>query len=167
MTRGRFHLFGCLLLISFSLHGCGYHLSLNSACLSGGGRKLCVPVAQNETTETWTTAFLTRSLREQAGRVGLEIVSCKAPVLSARVVSIRSAPRGISRGGGRYTATEREVSVLIRLGLTGQESLVLSDRQSYLSAPDVRGTEANRQLAVRIVIDRLAVTAIDRISRKF
>lgn len=43
----------------------------------------------------------------------------------------------------------------------------LSDRHSYLSAPDLRGTEANRQLALRRLLDGLARKAVERLAKGF
>jgi hypothetical protein len=74
-------------------------------------------------------------------------------------------------GTGGFAAREQEVIVRVTIELkiaSGENSeLVLSDRESYLSAPDLRGTEANRQLALRRVLERLARDAMDRLTRRF
>jgi hypothetical protein len=73
--------------------------------------------------------------------------------------------------GGRFRAREQEVVVrvelVLRLPTEGDLELELSDRESYLSAPDIRGTEANRQLALKRVLDRMAEEGVERISRRF
>ena len=90
---------------------------------------------------------------------------------NARVVSIRAVPRGVAVSGGRFRAREQEVVVrvelVLRLPAEDDLELKLSDRESYLSAPDIRGTEANRQLALQRVWERIAVEGIERISRGF
>jgi hypothetical protein len=73
--------------------------------------------------------------------------------------------------GGRFRAREQEVVVQVemklRLPSADDMEIKLSDRESYLSAQDIRGTEANRQLALQRVFQRMAEEAIERISRGF
>ena len=56
---------------------------------------------------------------------------------------------------------------MLRLPSEDDLELKLSDRESYLSAPDIRGTEANRQLALQRLWERMAEEGIERISRGF
>ena len=89
--------------------------------------------------------------------------------LRSKVASILSVPRGVSGIG--FSARESEVIVRVEFELTmasGEKlKVALSERESYLSAPDLRGTEANRQLALRRVLKRLAREGIDRMTRNF
>ncbi len=129
-------------------------------------------MAGNRTVEGWCAAHLTRALRVEAGRSGLEVVfGDEVPVLESRVEWVRAVPRAVAVAGGRYRTREQEVLVRVELDLrrAGKRvwGLALTGKESYLSAPDLRGTEANRQMAMRTVLDRLAVRAIERLARGF
>lgn len=154
--------------------GCGYSFSVASGELPGGGRRLIVPVAKHRGAEPWMAVHFTQALRAQADRAGLEIVDADAEgaqVLKARLDEARALPRGVANYGGRFRAREQEVDVRIELELSGGEQpprhFVVRDRMSYLSAPDLRGTEANRQLTTRKLLDKLARQAIERLARGF
>lgn len=161
-----------LLLGALLLPACGYHFSVGTGRLPDGNRELVIEQAHNLTAEASAGAWLVAGLRREAARAGLVVAdSDKAARLKPRVVSISAIPRGVSTFGGSFAAREQEVVARIELqvSLSSGEKLdvKLSDRQSYLSAPDLRGTEANRQLALRRVIDRLARDGIDRLTRSF
>jgi len=129
--------------------------------------------AENLTTEGRASAQLTAALRRRATDRGLELVGevSGAAVMQARVVSIKAIPRGVSVFGGRFRAREQEVvvQVVMKLSMPAAEDLEikLDDRESYLSAQDIRGTEANRQLALQRIFQRMAEEGIERISRGF
>lgn len=162
-----------ILLLVLGVAGCGYRFSAGGGRLPDGGRRLCIPVAENLTTEGRASAQFTAALRRQAADRGLELVgeASDAAVMQARVVSIQAVPRGVSVFGGRFRAREQEVVVQVemKLLLPSADSLEikLDDRESYLSAQDIRGTEANRQLALQRVFQRMAEEGIERISRGF
>jgi outer membrane lipopolysaccharide assembly protein LptE/RlpB len=150
---------------------CGYRFSAGAGRLPDGGNRLCIPQAENLTTDAYASAHLTAALRRQAADAGLEVVAESPAMVIAKVVSVREIPRGVAVFGGRFRAREQEVVVRVDLVLRSPSKddveVELSDRESYLSAPDIRGTEANRQLALQRVLDRMAVEGIERISRGF
>jgi hypothetical protein len=154
------------------LLACGYRFGVGTGQLPDGGRRLSIEVAENLTTDAWAGAWLTEGLRREAIRAGLEVVyGADAPHLDARVVFAEPIPRGVAVHAGRFRAREQELVVKVELAFrhsTGhQNSFALDARESYLSAPDLRGTEANRLLALRKALDRLSRDAIDRLSRSF
>lgn len=121
-------------------------------------------------------ALLTRELREQAHEAGL---TCPAdhdsekniPALLSSIRSIESIPRGVAVYAGRYRTREQEVVFKVRFTLrmqnTKEQAWTLSERVSYLSAPDIRGTEANRQVAIRTAVGRLARKVVDSLAKGF
>jgi len=162
-----------ILLLVLGIAGCGYRFSAGDGRLLEGGRRLCIPHAENLTTEGRAAAQLTEALRRQAADRGLELVGDAdgAAVMQSRVVSIKAVPRGVAVFGGRFRAREQEVVVRVEMKLVSPSAddveINLSDRESYLSAQDIRGTEANRQLALQRVFQRMAEEGIERISRGF
>jgi len=163
-----------LLLIALAVQGCGYRFSVASGELPGGGKRLIVPIASHRGVEPWMAIHFTRALRAEAERAGLVLVEPGAegaPALQARLDEARAVPRGVAVYGGNFRAREQEVTMRVELTLSGDgqpaRKFALQDRASYLSAPDLRGTEANRQLAARRVLDGLARQAVERISRGF
>lgn len=162
-----------ILFLVLGTAACGYRFSAGAGRLPDGGRQLCIPQAENLTTDGRASAQLTDALRRQAADAGLEVVgeAASAAVMQAKVASIRAVPRGVAVSGGRFRAREQEVVVQVEFKLVLPSSedmeMKLSDRESYLSAPDIRGTEANRQLALQRVLERMAEEGIERISRGF
>lgn len=160
-----------ILLLILGTVACGYRFTAGAGRLPGGGNRLCIPQAENLTTDVHASAQFTTALRRRAADAGLEVVGEAPAIMNARVVSIRAVPRGVAVSGGRFSAREQEVVVRVELMLRLPEEddleLKLSDRESYLSAPDIRGTEANRQLALQRVWERMAEEGIERISRGF
>jgi len=127
-------------------------------------------MAQNLTSDVVAGAWLTTAMRRQATQAGLSLSnSVDAPVLFVRVLRISAIPRGVALAGGSFRTREQEVVVRIELEIKRPEpwKVAISDRESYLSAPDLRGTEANRLLALQRVLTRLAQQAIERLSRGF
>lgn len=156
--------------------GCGYRFSVATGELPGGGRRLVIPQAAQRGAEPWMAVHFTRVLRAEAESAGLRLVDPEAgedeqPVFKARLAEAVAVPRGVAMFGGSFRAREQEVAVRVEFELAGggqaPRRFVLSDRQSYLSAPDLRGTEANRQLALRRLLDRLARQAVERLARGF
>ncbi len=150
---------------------CGYRFTAGSGRLPGGGRRLCIPQVENLTTQAHASGHFTAALRRQAVDSGLQVVGEAPAVMQGRVMSIRAIPRGVAVYGGRFRAREQEVVVrvelVLRLPSRDDVKFSLSDREGYLSAPDIRGTEANLQLALQRVLDRMAEEAVERISRGF
>ncbi len=162
------------MLLAVAAAGCGYTFSVAAGELPGGGRRLVVPVATQRGAEPWMAVHFTQALRAQAERAGLVLVDAGADgaqVLRARLDEARAMPIAVANYGGRFRAREQEVDVRIELKLSGggqpAREFVVRDRMSYLSAPDLRGTEANRQLAARRLLDALARQAVDRLARGF
>ncbi len=105
-------------------------------------------------------------------RVGLRLSgSSAAPRLLARLLSVKSVPRSVATYGGAFHTREQEVQVRLELklddGRAGAFMQVLDGREGYLSAPDLRGTIANRDLALRRLLLRLAHDGIDSLTRTF
>ncbi|MBW1807061.1 MAG: hypothetical protein JRJ87_02620 [Deltaproteobacteria bacterium] len=165
----RRELIACLLgTLLFS--ACGYRFSAGGGHLPDGSRQLSIPMAQNLTSDVVAGAWLTTAMRRQATQAGLSLSnSVDAPVLFVRVLRISAIPRGVALAGGSFRTREQEVVVRIELEIKRPEpwKVAISDRESYLSAPDLRGTEANRLLALQRVLTRLAQQAIERLSRGF
>jgi hypothetical protein len=157
-----------VLLVALMCEACGYRFSVGQGALPDGSRRLCVPVAHNLSGDPSAGVWFTGALRREAVLAGLEITDDdSAPRLVPRVVSIRDVPRGVAVFSGRFRAREQEVVVRVKLDLELEEdgvSIALTDRESYLSAPDLRGTEANKKLAMKRVIDRLAREGLERLA---
>ena len=150
--------------------GCGYHFSVGSGRLPDGNQEIAIEQAHNLTGEASAGAWLVAGLRREAARAGLVVTDSSEARLHSRVASVLAVPRGVSSAVG-FSAREQQVIVRVEIEVilaSGEKhKLPLSDRESYLSAPDLRGTEANRQLALRRVISRLARDGIDRLTRSF
>jgi hypothetical protein len=63
-----------ILLLVLGTAGCGYRFSAGAGRLPDGGQQLCIPMAENLTTEGRASAQLTAALRRQAADRGLELV---------------------------------------------------------------------------------------------
>jgi outer membrane lipopolysaccharide assembly protein LptE/RlpB len=159
-------------LAALGLSACGYHLHAGVYQLPDGGKRLRIPIARNRTVEAFVGAWLTDELRREADRVGLEVSGAAgAPALFARVNSVSEIPRGVALTAGLFRTREQEVVVEVelrlKLGDGRRWKVILSDRESYLSAVDLRGTETNRQLGIQRVLGRLARTGLERLGRNF
>ncbi len=154
------------------LASCGYHFTAGAGRLPDGSRDLSIPQAANLTSEAALGAHITKSLRDEAVRAGLRLTgSSTAPRLLARLLSVKSVPRSVVAYGGAFHTREQEVQVRLELelndGSTSAFKQVFSGRESYLSAPDLRGTIANRDLALRRLLSRLVHDGIDSLTRTF
>jgi len=160
----------CTAFFLLLAQGCGYELSVGQGRLPDGSRRLLIPVASNQTTDAWTAAYLTERLRVESDRLGLEERAGGAE-LRARILDVRAVPRAVAMMGGRTQTREQEVVVAVRLSLRLLDGRKLSDtlvgRESYLSTAELRGTDSNRQMALRLCLDRLAAEALNRIGRGF
>ncbi len=125
--------------------------------------------------EAQVVPMLTGALRTQARKVGL---ACPAdgkdktiPLLLSSIRSIEAFPRGVAVYAGRYRTREQEIVIKVRFTLKSDNhkdhTWVLQERVSYLSAPDIRGTEANRQMAIRSGIDSMSRKVMDCLTRGF
>jgi len=158
-----------LAALAAGVAACGYRLG-SGAALADGSHRLAVPVAENRTTEPWAGAHLTRALRLEAERLGLQVAGeGQAPALRARLLTLDALPRAVAGYGGRFATREQEVRVVVELSLEGATSgpLRLEEREGFLSAPDLRGTGANQRLAARRALERLAARAVERLLRTF
>jgi hypothetical protein len=140
--------------------------------LADGSRALHVPVADNQTLFADSTVTLTEALREEARRAGLRLVlDGEAPTLQACLKTIVVVPRAVGLVSGRFHARQEEVvvEVWLKLALPGRPAheRTYRERESFLAASDLRGTEANRDLAVRRALTRLARTGIDALAGEF
>ena len=151
--------------------GCGYHFSVKQGKLSDGSQSLSIPIIQNQTVEGWTTTILTQQLRENALANGLRLMEKGTPRLQAHLVSIKATPRSVATQGGLFQTKEQQVAVRLHMELKlrngTKHSFALFDKESYLSTSDIRGTQANRQVAVEGLLAKLAQRAVERISRNF
>jgi len=158
-----------LLVAAGLVGGCGYRLGTGAA-LPDGSRRLALPAAENRTPEGWAGAHLTRALRIEAERLGLELVpEGEAPALRARLLGLEAVPRAVASFGGRHASREGELRVAVEVTLDGLpgEPLGLEKREGYLTAPAHEGTEANQRLAARLALERLAARAVERLLRAF
>ena len=165
-TKILFSVFWCTWLI-----GCGYHFTVKQGKLSDGSQSLFIPIIQNQTIEGWTTPILTQELRKNALANGLQLMEKGAPTLHAQLVSIKATPRSVATQGGLFQTKEQQVVVRLKMELKlrngTKHSFALFDKESYLSTSDIRGTQANRQVAVEGLLAKLAQKAVERISRSF
>lgn len=141
--------------------GCGYRVVTGRASLPGGGRHLVIGQAVNLSSEPAAGAWLTEALRLRAGRAGLDVAAAgPGPRLRVRLREVSARPLAVSLVGGRYRARQQVVEARIDVDLLQGRQVLgrcrLQERESYLSAPDLRGGEANRQVALRRVFSRLA-----------
>jgi len=154
-----------LLLVLLAL-GCGYRVVTGRAVLPGGGRQLVIGQVVNLSSEPAAGAWLTEALHRQAGRAGLEVAaSGRGPRLRVRLRDVSARPLAVSLVGGRYRARQQVVEAGIQVELLEGQQLLsrcrLHEQESYLSAPDLRGGEANRQVALRRVFERLARRSLE------
>ena len=102
-----------ILLLILGTAACGYRFTAGTGRLPGGGNRLCIPQAENLTTDVHASAQFTTALRRRAADAGLEVVGEAPAIMNARVVSIRAVPRGVAVSGGRFRAREQEVVVRV------------------------------------------------------
>jgi hypothetical protein len=127
-------------------------------------------VVDNRTPEVAASPAFTAALRDAAWRAGLT-VSGEGAQLQGTILSIIAVPRGVALFDGQFRSREQEIIVEVKLRLDEQKQppweRVLVERVSYLSGPDLRDSEANRLLALRTALRRLADRGIDALVRKF
>jgi hypothetical protein len=149
---------------------CGYHFSVKDAQLISGGKKLYIPVVDNQTAEPSLAIWMTEALRQEASITGFELSDANGPCLNVEVLSVRAVPRGVSVSGGRFRTREQEIIMTAKFMLSDQsgDSLAfdMSERQSFLSAADLRSTQTNRSVALKVLIKRMAQIGIQRLSKK-
>ncbi len=162
---------GAALLLLFA-DGCGYRFSAGEARLPGGGRELSIAPVESAVAEAGWASELGERLRAEARRAGLVLsADPAAPQLRARLLSLDTIPRGIAAGGGRFAAREEEVRLAVEIvwqeGPTSSPPRRLREGESFVVAPDLRGTQTNRALAVRRALQRLAERIVNESSRGF
>ena len=152
------------------LEACGYSLRTSAGRLPDGSQAIAIPLAEDQSAEAGAGAELSSLLREEARRRGLGLVSGAAQ-LQARIRQVDARPRAVALAAGRFRAREQEVTIKVDFELKLKDGrnlpFSLSERASYLSAPDLRNTLANRHLALQQAMERIAQSAIERISRDF
>jgi hypothetical protein len=150
---------------------CGYRFTTGGGHLPTGDKTVAIPVVDNRTPEVAANIALTNALRDSAFRAGLD-VEADGPQLQGTILSITAVPRGVVILDGQFRSREQEIIVEVRLKLfeTQQQppwERTLVERVSYLSGPDLRDSEANRLLALRTALRRLADRGIDALTREF
>jgi hypothetical protein len=161
------------LLLGILLPACGYRFTAGEGRLANGSSRVVLPVADNRTTEVSAGPFFTEVLRSEAERRGLRVVDAGGGdcVLTSRVVSISSLPRGVAMRGGQFLTREEQLNVRVEFLLKfpdGQENAFsLEAEESYLAALDLRGTLANRELAWKRAMKKLSQRGIETIARGF
>lgn len=128
-------------------------------------------MVDNRTPEVEASTTFTAALRDAAWRAGLAVRG-EGPQLQGTILSITAVPRGVAALlGGQFRSREQEIIVEVKLRLDEPQrnawERVLVERVSYLSGPDLRDSEANRVLALRTALRRLADRGIDALAREF
>ena len=154
------------------LCGCGYRFVTGQASLPDGGRVLAIPQAKNETTEPAAGALLVEALRREAERAGLQVQGEAAAVLQARVVRLESLVESATMLGGRYHSRQQRLLLVADFVLRRGSAAPLwrerlSESVRYLSAPDLRGSEANRQVALRDAVGRMAREVFQQLTARY
>ncbi|MBN2494170.1 MAG: hypothetical protein JXR96_06245 [Deltaproteobacteria bacterium] len=152
--------------------GCGYRFVSAAGRLPDGGQRIAIDMAASRSTEPWAGPHLTAALRLEADRAGLLLAGeGERARLRARVERIDALPRAVALQAGRFQTREQEIEVEVSLELIladgRRRDFVLRERQSVLSAPDIRMTLANREMAARLALERIARTAMRRMTRRF
>ncbi|NMB77194.1 MAG: hypothetical protein GYA21_18960 [Myxococcales bacterium] len=152
--------------------GCGYRFSAGEARLPGGGRELNIAPVESAIAEAGWGGELGERLQFEARRAGLVLsADPAAPRLRARLLSLETIPRGIAAGGGRFAAREEEVRLSVEIvwqeGPTSSPPRFLREGESFVVAPELRGTQTNRALAVRRALQRLAERIVNESCRGF
>lgn len=152
--------------------GCGYRFSAGEARLPGGGRALAIAPVESAVAEAGWGSELGERLQSEARRAGLVLSSDPAaPQLRVRLLSLDTIPRGIAAGGGRFVAREEEVRLSVEVvwqeGPAVSTPRRLREGESFVVAPELRGTQANRALAVRRALQRLAERIVNESCRGF
>jgi hypothetical protein len=147
---------------------CGYRLAAGQARLADGEDALWLAPVGNHTMEPQAAMLLAASLRREAGRRGLKLDAAAQNVLEARLMKVEALVDAATLAGGRYSSRLQRLLVRVDFRLRRGGRLVwekrLEESESYLAAPDLRGTEANRQAALCAVLERLAEEALGQIA---
>jgi len=152
--------------------GCGYRFSAGEARLPGGGRELRIAPVESAVAEAGFGGAFTERLRRVARRAGLELGDGPGvPVLRVRLLELGTVPRGIAAGSGPWVAREEEVRLAVEYELSPAPEAAaprrLREGESFMAAPDLRGTQANRALAVQRALERLAERIIAECCREY
>jgi hypothetical protein len=162
-----------IVLITVLCGACGYRFGQQSG-FPGDSDRLFVKVLENQTQETGVENIITAALlseltlRKTDGLAsGMDnadvILSGVVEEVSIRTISTRS----------KDTASERRVTVSIDLNLKKQDGSVvwkaggLTEDEGYLVEADKERTDQNRRLAIRVLSQRIAERAVNRLSDDF
>ena len=111
---------------------------------------------------------LADSLRREAGRRGLKLDAAARNLLEAQLVKVETLVDAATLVGGRYSSRLQRLLVRVDFRLHREGRVVwekrLEEGESYLAAPDLRGTEANRQAALSAALERLAEDVLGQIA---
>lgn len=153
------------------LGGCGYRFVTGGAALPDGSRLLNIPQAKNETSEPAVGSLLVEALRGEAGRAGLQVQGDAQTVLRTTLVRLESLVEAATVIGGRYHSRQHRLLLVADFVLQNGSSLLwrgrLTESVSYLSAPDLRGSEANRQMALRDAAARMAREVFQQLAERY
>jgi len=162
-----------ILLAGVVLASCGYRFA-GPGQLPGNPRHLHVAVVENPTTETGIEVLLSNTLIQAFLANGHQVVAgpeAADAVLSGRIASLRID--SVSRESAQISLAGR-VSIVLNLVLSDPEGNEiwsaegLSGSQRYsISTGNKLQTEADRRHAIKILSERLAETAYDRLTTGF
>lgn len=146
------------------LVGCGYRWRGSPVRLPAGAESLSVEMFDNRTAEPNVDAWLTDAFRQQYARWGLLRGSGAALNLVGSVLAVTSGPA--------YTAPRRDpvyrVTLVVRLRLLRGGALVaeatVSETEEYPSGADVLLTEAQRERALRLLVEVVARSGADALA---
>ena len=162
-----------IILIAVLCGACGYRFGQESG-FPGDSDRLFVKVLENRTQETGienivTAALLSElTLRKTDGLAGG--IDHADVILSGAIEKV--AIRTISTRN-KDTASERRVTVSVELELKKQDGSVvwaakgLTDDEGYIVAADKESTDQNRRNAIRVLSQRIAERAVNRMSDDF
>lgn len=163
------HIFAIAMVALFCLNSsCGYKFVEHDSMWSGI-RQVCIPIPQNNTTETGLDIILVESLAREFVRNGKKITSRTDAevILSGTIESLGTET--ISRKGS-HTAVERRIHYLFRFQLTDQHGKILwsdtgiSASETYAVTGDKTSTDDERHKAFIKASDRLAEAVYKKLS---
>jgi hypothetical protein len=163
--------FTALVAISLWTSACGYRFAAGPASLPEGIRAVSAPVFVNNTAEPGLQVVFTQALRDELGRAGVDARSDADAELAGELVSVWGGPsllttptpgptRDAFLASYRVFATAR-----LRLAKAGKAlgQLEVTGSEDYLPGADVLQTEANRQIALRRLAERLMREGCERL----
>jgi hypothetical protein len=162
-----------IILIALLCGACGYRFGQESG-FPGDSDRLFVKLLENRTQETGVESIVTAALlseltlRKTHGLAsGIDhadvVLSGEVEEVAIRTISTRN----------KDTAGERRVTVSVELELKKQDGSVvwaakrLADDEAYIVDADKERTDQNRRNAIRVLSQRIAEKAVNRMSDDF